>query len=277
MHTPDTSAEHPALENFDINSGSRLERLVFNSRRIVMIVCLVLTVLFATLAALKLTLNASFEKMIPRGHPYIQNYLDNKADLRGLGNALRVVVENKQGDIYAPAYLDTLRKINDELVLTLGVDRAWVKSLWTPAVRWTEITEEGFRGGPVMPDGYNGSAQGIEQLKQNIARSGIVGSLVGGDFKSSMIFVPLLDKEAGSGKPIDYRALSRVLEEKIRASHEAASGDAKDVPAVRVHIIGFAKLMGELIDGLVKVMLFFGIAALVAVAIIFAYTHCVRS
>jgi predicted RND superfamily exporter protein len=67
MHTPNTGADHPALENFDINSGSRLERLVFNSRRIVMIVCLVLTVLFATLAGLKLTLNASFEKMIPAG------------------------------------------------------------------------------------------------------------------------------------------------------------------------------------------------------------------
>ena len=159
MHTPDTGAEHPALEHFDINSGSRLERLVFNRRRMVMIVCLVLTVLFGTLAALKLTLNASFEKMIPRGHPYIQNYLQNKADLRGLGNALRIVVENKKGDIYDPAYLDTLRKINDELVLTPGVDRAWVKSLWTPAVRWTEVTEEGFRGGPVMPDNYDGSAQ----------------------------------------------------------------------------------------------------------------------
>src|SRR4029078_11663656 len=98
MHTPDTGAEHPALEHFDINSGSRLERLVFKRRRIVMIVCLVLTVLSGTLAALKLTLDASFEKMIPRGHPYIQNYLDNKADLRGLGNALRIVVENKTGD-----------------------------------------------------------------------------------------------------------------------------------------------------------------------------------
>ena len=42
-------------------------------------------------------------------------------------------------------------------MLTPGVDRAWVKSLWTPSVRWTEVTEEGFRGGPVMPDAYNGS------------------------------------------------------------------------------------------------------------------------
>src|SRR6185369_8752565 len=116
MHTPDSGAEHPALEHFDINSGSRLERLVFNHRRAVMIACLVLTVLFGTLAALELTLNASFEKMIPRGHGYIRNYLENKSELRGLGNALRIVVANRHGDIYDPAYLDTLRKISDELV-----------------------------------------------------------------------------------------------------------------------------------------------------------------
>ncbi len=44
-----------------------------------------------------------------------------------------------------------------------------------------------------------------------------------------------------------------------------------------MHVIGFAKLIGELIDGLVKVMIFFGVAALIATAIIYAYTRCVRS
>ena len=55
---------------------------------------------------MQLTLNASFEKMIPRSHPYIQNYLEQPAELRGLGNSLRIVVENPHGDIYDPKYLD---------------------------------------------------------------------------------------------------------------------------------------------------------------------------
>ena len=42
-------------------------------------------------------------------------------------------------------------------------------------------------------------------------------------------------------------------------------------------MIGFAKLIGELIDGLIKVMAFFAVAALIATAIIYAYTRCVRS
>jgi predicted RND superfamily exporter protein len=211
------------LAEFDQNSGNLLERLVFNNRLAMVIICGIVTLLLGYAAATKLVLNASFEKMIPQSQSYIKNYLEHKKDLRGLGNALRVVVENADGDIFEPRYLEALKEINDELILTPGVDRAWVKSLWTPGVRWTEVTEEGFRGGPVMPDSYNGSAQGVEQLKQNIARSGIVGSLVANNFKSSMIFVPLLDKDVATGKRIDYRELSKVIEGKIRAKYELSA------------------------------------------------------
>ncbi len=265
------------LADFDQQSGNWLERLVFNNRTAVMIACAVATLVLAWFAATRLSLNASFEKMLPAGHPYIQNYLAHKTELRGLGNAMRVVVENTGGDIFDPAYLEALKQINDELFLTPGVDRAWVKSIWTPVVRWTEVTEEGFRGGPVMPDAYDGSPATVEQLKQNIARAGIVGSLVATDFKSSMIFVPLLDKDPRTGERIDYHALSKVVEEKIRDRFEKAASADKAAPKIKVHVIGFAKLIGELIDGLVKVTAFFGIAAVIATVIIFLYTHCVRS
>jgi predicted RND superfamily exporter protein len=239
-------------------------------------------VVLAIVAATKLTLNASFERMIPQSQPYIKNYLEHQKDLRGLGNALRVVVENTDGDIYDPAYLEVLKRVSDELVLTPGVDRAWVKSLWTPGVRWTEVTEEGFRGGPVMPDNYDGSPPATEQLRANIARSGIVGSLVGNNFKSSMIFVPLLERDPASGQAIDYRGLSRVLEENVRAKYELSRAveekvRAQETPKIRIHVIGFAKLVGELIEGLVQVMTFFAAAAVIATVIIFLYTRCVRS
>ena len=270
------------LADFDRRSGNLLERLVFNNRLAMLVVCAIVTLVLGYFAATRLVLNASFEKMIPQSQPYIKNYLTYQKDLRGLGNALRVVVENPDGDIFDPEYLEALKQINDELAVTPGVDRAWVKSLWMPAVRWTEVTEEGFRGGPVMPPSYDGSAASMEQLKQNVARAGILGSLVANDMKSTMIFVPLLDKEPGTGKRIDYHGLSRVLEEKIREKYELAHAvDAAAAKAptgkVKVHVIGFAKLIGELIDGLIKVMMFFGAAALIATAIIYAYTRCIRS
>jgi len=260
-----------SLKDFNPKSGTALERLIFNNRLAVVLVCLVATLVFLFGAATKLTLNASFERMIPQSQPYIKNYLDNRAELRGLGNVLRIVVENTEGDIYDPKYQETLRKISDELFLTPGVDRAWVKSLWTPGVRWTEVTEEGFRGGPVMPDSYDGSPEATEKLRLNIARAGIVGRFVGNDFKSSMIVVPLLDKDPTTGQAIDYRALSKTLEENIRQRYETPDS------GTRIHMIGFAKLVGDLIDGLSQVMMYFAIAAAIAIAIIYFYTRCLRS
>ena len=257
------------LGDFDARSGNRLERLVFNHRLAFMLCMLVVTLVLGSMAMTRLELRPSFEKMIPQSHPYIRNYLDNRQALRGLGNSLRVVVENTRGDIFDPAYLQTLRQINDELFLSQGVERAWMKSLWSPAVRWTEVTEEGFQGGPVMPDAYQGSAADIQQLRQNIERANIVGSLVARDFSSSMLIVPLLDQASATGAGIDYHGFSQKLEQ-LRQHYEAGG-------VYKLHVIGFAKLMGDLIDGLLQVMLFFALAVLTTLLIIYLYTRCVRS
>ena len=228
------------LADFDQQSGNGLERLIFNHRMVVIVACALITIVLFALAT-RLSLNASYEKMLPQGHPYVSNYLANKSQLRGLGNTLRVVVENTQGDIFDPEYLDTLKKINDELFLTPGVDRAWVKSL--QVVRWVEVTEEGFSGGPVMPDTYDGSAKSIERLRGNVLRAGLVGNLVANDFKSSTIVVPLLDVDPATGKRINYGELTKSIEQNVRAKFETADGKYK------VRIIGSAKIIGELLDG----------------------------
>jgi predicted RND superfamily exporter protein len=274
MAAPTTNIEAmPVVRNladFDQNSGNWLERSIFNNRTAVIAVCAVVTLVLLFMAT-RLSLNASYVKMLPIGHPYISNYLDNRTQLRGLGNTLRVVVENTQGDIFDPEYLETLKKINDELFLTPGVDRAWVKSLWMPVVRWVEVTEEGFSGGPVMPDTYDGSPKSVERLRANVLRAGLVGSLVANDFKSSMIVVPLLDVDPATGKAISYVALTKAIEQNVRAKFETPDGKYK------VRIIGFAKIIGELIDGVLQVMMYFGIAFLIAGALLFNYTRCWRS
>ncbi len=255
------------IKDFDRNSGNWLERLVFNHRMIMVLICALITVVLAYKAS-HIVFNANFEKMIPQNHPYIKNYMANKGELKGLGNSIRVVVENTKGDIFDPAYLEVLKQINDELILTPGVDRAWVKSIWQPAVRWNEVTEEGYVGGPVMPYKYNGSQETIEQLRQNIARAGIVGSLVANDYRSCMVMVPLLDMDPATGKRLDYNAFSNALEKNVRSRENAD---------IRIHMIGFAKLVGDLIDGLMLVLSYFAFAALIAAVIIYAYTRCLRS
>ncbi|WP_397447971.1 RND family transporter [Pseudomonas sp. NA-150] len=271
------------LRDFDRLSGNRLERWVFNYRPLFMLFMVIFTLLLGYMAVTRLELRPSFEKMIPQSQPYIKNYLENRKSLRGLGNSVRVVVENTQGDIFDPEYLSVLKQVNDELFLTEGVDRAWMKSLWSPSVRWTEVTEQGFQGGPVMPNDYKGSPSDIEQLRQNINRAGLVGSLVASDFKSSMLVVPLLDTASATGKSINYYQFAQTLEQQLRDKIEFAGDSAarkagkEGTGKYKVHVIGFAKLIGDLIDGLIQVMMFFGLAVATSFVIIYLYTRCLRS
>lgn len=256
----------PDPSKFDRRSGTKIEQVIFNYRVVLLLLCVALTAGLGYLAS-RLDVNASFEKMIPQGHEFVQNYNDHRTALRGLGNSIRVVVANDNGDIYSDEYLGHLRDINDRIFLMQGVDRAFMKSLWMPSVRWLEITEQGFDGGPVMPASYNGSDESIRDLRRNIIRSGVVGSLVANDHRSSMLTVPLLDRD-NEGRPLDYKRLSDDLE--TLRSEYAAQG-------ISLHVTGFAKLAGDMIEGLMQVLLYFLAAAFIVTVIIFLYTRCIRS
>jgi predicted RND superfamily exporter protein len=65
------------LQDFDTRSGNLGERALFNHRPLVILLCLLATILLGWQAT-HIRLNASFEKMIPTGHPYVANYLANK-------------------------------------------------------------------------------------------------------------------------------------------------------------------------------------------------------
>lgn len=262
------------LADFPSNSGSPLERLVFNHRRWVLLACLLLTLLLGALAT-RVQVNASFEKMIPTGHPYIQNFLKHRSDLRGMGNSLRVVVQNTRGEVFDARYLDAFKQINDELFLLPGVDRAWMKSLWTPAVRWTEVTEEGFSGGPVMPEGFDGSPASLERLKLNANRANLVGNLIANDLRSAAVQVPLLERMPQGGR-VDYWQLSRDIDS-LRDRFENGVAPDGQPWGVKIHVIGFAKIVGDLLDGLVQVALYFAIAIVISALLLYGYTRCSRS
>ena len=255
-----------SVPSFDTRSGSLIERALFNHRAVVVLLCALVTALLGWQAT-RLQLNASFEKTIPTSHPYIQNFLAYQSELSGLGNAVRVAVARPQGNIYDAQYLDTLRRLSDEVFLLPGVDRARMKSLWTPTTRWVGVTEDGLEGGPVIPDGFDGSSAKLQQLAANVARSGEIGQTVARDAASTVIFVPLLAKDA-QGQSLDYALLSRQLET-LRGKYEAEG--------VAIHITGFAKIVGDLIDGVRAVLVFFAMAVAIATAMVFWYTRCIRS
>jgi predicted RND superfamily exporter protein len=270
MNVGNTVDEQPVvrtLEEFDTHTGWWIEQVLFNHRGIVISICLAITLVLG-FGASKTKLNASFEKAIPTHHPYIANYLKHKNDLGYFGNAVRVTVESNKGTIFDKDYMETLQKVSDDIFLMPGVDRVGMKSLWTSNTQWFGVTEQGFEQGPVIPDGYDGSPESLVKVRNNVERSGEIGQLVAPNYKSSIVFVPLLSTDPDTGKPLDYGKLSDQLEQ-IRKTYSGS--------VATVHITGFAKVLGDLIGGLRWFLLFFAAAILISGSFLLYYIRCWRA
>jgi hypothetical protein len=242
-----------------------LERLVFGYRPYWLLLIAVASVLLAY-HALQIRPEAGFQKMIPQQHEYIENYDKHKQYVQS-PNVVRVVVEAKQGTIFDAEYLATVQKINDEVFFIPGVDRAALKSLWTKNVQWRAVTEDGFNGGVVIGEDYDGSPQSLRRVRTNTIRSGEVGNLIANNFRSSIVYVPLLDFDPETGEALDYARFSDQLEV-IRANY---SDDNIDI-----RIVGFAKVVGNMIDGIDTVAMFFAIAVVFTFILLYGYSRCAR-
>ena len=252
-----------------------LEKIIFSSRPLLLVLFLVATVFFAYQTA-GLRPDASFEKMIPMEHPFIKSFMKHQSDLGAAGTTIQVAVEHTRGDIFDAQYLDLLQQINDEVFYLPGVDRNRMRSLWTPNVRWIEVTEMGYEGDKVIDSQYDGSERAMAQLRQNILRSGEVGRLVSDDYRSSIVQAPLIDRDPTSGEPLNYWELSQALEEDIRAKYEQMSVGKDGKPTVKIHIIGFAKIIGDLLDGITAIFWFAVITLLITSVLLFLYTGSFR-
>jgi predicted RND superfamily exporter protein len=267
---------HKHLHTYQFGEGEALlENLIFSHRPTLLLLFLLGTLFFAWQMA-GLRPDASFEKMIPMEHPFIQAFMKHKGDLGAAGTTIQVAVEHTRGDIFDPDYLDLLQQINDEVFYLPGVDRNRMRSLWTPNVRWIEVTEQGFEGDKVIDSRYDGSERAMSQLRQNILRSGEVGRLVADNYRSSIVQAPLIDIDPTTGQPLDYWDLSQRLERDVREKYQALSTGDDGQPGVRIHIIGFAKIVGDLLDGVVAIFIFAGIALVVTALLLFLYTRSIR-
>jgi predicted RND superfamily exporter protein len=252
--------------------GHPLERLVFSHRPLLLILFSLATAFFAWQIA-GLRPDASFEKMIPMEHPFIRAFMKHMSDLGAAGTNVQIAVENTRGDIFDANYLELLQQVNDEVFYLPGVDRNRMRSLWTPNVRWIEVTEKGFEGDKVIDARYDGSARAMDKLRHNILRSGEVGRLVADDFRSSIVQAPLIDMDPTSGEPLDYWALSKALERDVREKYQQLSADSTGKPTVRIYIIGFAKMIGDLLDGITVIFTFAAVAFLITLVLLLLYTR----
>ena len=215
-----------------------ISTVVFGHRKAWLVVFGILTALFAASAS-RLVVDAGFNKMVPLSHPYMQVYREYEKVFGG-ANRVAIALVQKDGDIFNKEYMAKLKGLTDDVFLLNGVDRPSVKSLFTPNTRFIEVIEEGFAGGNVIPATFQGSDADLAAVRGNVNKSTEIGRTVATDFTGALVSAGLLEIDPQTGKRLNYFEVAGKLEE-LRAKY------ASDKQTV--HIIGFAKAIGDIRDG----------------------------
>ncbi|MBT8047601.1 MAG: MMPL family transporter [Xanthomonadales bacterium] len=210
-----------------------------------------------------LKIETGFKKQLPLKHEYMQTFLQYEKEFGG-ANRVLVALVARDGNMFTPDFFESFETITNQVFFIPGVDRASVRSIFTPNVRFVEIVEDGFAGGNVIPSDFAPSPEMFERVRSNIVKSGEVGRLVSGDFSGAMVWANLLEEDPQSGSKLDYREVASQLED-IRSEFENDE--------FTVHIIGFAKIVGDISDGAQSVVWFFLVAFVVTAILLYLYSR----
>jgi predicted RND superfamily exporter protein len=230
----------------------KISNVVFNNRKMWLIIFGAMTIVFAALAS-RLHVDAGFNKMVPLTHPYMKVYREYEKTFGG-ANRVAVALVQKEGDIYEKQYMQKLKSLTDDIFLLNGVDRPSVRSLFTPNTRFIEVVEEGFAGGNVIPATFQGTDEDLKTVRGNVQKSNEIGRTVANDFTGALVSAGLMEIDPQTGKRLDYFEVAQKLE---------ALRDKYQSDKHTVHIIGFAKAVGDIREGARGVITFFGVAFII--------------
>ncbi|TAM33044.1 MAG: RND family transporter, partial [Nevskiaceae bacterium] len=296
--------------------------------------------LFFGWSATHIKLDPGFLKLIPIEHPYMRTMMEYMKDFSGANTLLVNLRWKGEGDIYNPEFMDAMRKATDEVFFIPGINRTAVASIYTPNTYYIEITEDGFKGEPVVPAKFSGQPEELDRVRHNVKLSGQIGLLVANNGKSALIRANLQDYDPNKPQEeqrVDYWEVQNRLEEirgrfenpkkyvyklkedhpPLKAGEVVAEGyvdhgialfmqtfkalrpvEGQDAPQaiavkggelsvetvdnpeyndkIEVNIIGFARLLGDVIKGLLGVFAFFALAFLITMALLYFYSRSVR-
>src|SRR6187551_638420 len=253
-----------------------LERLIFGHRVLIVVAFALITVALTVVAVRGLHIDASFTKQLPLKHEYMQTFVKHQSEFGG-ANRVLVALIARDGNMFTPGFFDALKKATDEVLVMDGIDRTRVQSLFTPNVRYMEVVEGGIDAGNVVDSEFVPTPQALARVRENILKAGIRGRLVANDFSGALVSAIVLEKDA-TGKPIDPIEVARDLESRVRdkiQGNEEIVVQAQGSP-IDVHMIGFAKVVGDIADGAMSVIVFAIVTILLTLLAVWYYVQSLK-
>ncbi|MFO1426329.1 MAG: MMPL family transporter [Steroidobacteraceae bacterium] len=255
--------------------GSRfsaaMEHFIFANRRLIIGVFVLVTALMLAVVVRGLRIDASFTKQLPLRHEYMQTFVKHQAEFGGANRVLIALIA-RDGNMFQPEFFRALKRATDRVVVMDGIDRGRVQSLFTPNTRYIEVVEDGIQAGNVVDAEFQPTPEALAQVRENILKAGIVGRLVANDFSGALISAIVLEQDA-QGKPVDPIAVAERLEREVRDEIAGSNIDVRATGStVEVHMIGFAKVVHDIAQGALSVVLF--AAATLVLTLLFVWLYC---
>ncbi|MDN5863514.1 MAG: MMPL family transporter, partial [Salinisphaera sp.] len=201
-----------------------------------------LTIFFA-IGCHNVVIKTIFSDLLPANHPYTQVFLDHP----NFGSPLSVtiMVQNKNGTIYDPEFLQTVWDITRDLDLAPAVNHNTVLSITTPSARFAEATPYGINMRPLMGDHPPATPEEVKAFKVRLSRSpNSRGFLVSRDETAAIVTASFIEANLKYGELFKF---VRGLAKKYRDENTA------------VYIAGQPMLTGWVYHYQFQMLLIFGV------------------
>lgn len=234
-------------------------RLLFDNRKSVLFLILVVTIGFATqIPAVRML--SDFADLLPQNHPYIKLH-NSIRDTFGGANIIIIAVEVDEGTIFNGDTLDRVYRITQKLDRVSNINHDLVTSLAHRNTRKIWLTPDGtIKSVPYYDPHHEPYTQeDLEKIKRDVVSSTrVFGLLVSPDLKSALIKGTLHEGQ------LDYGKVFKELQQ-IR--------DEESAPGVRIYANGHPVLAGWVDSYSPQILQIFLYTILIVLLILVVYSR----
>jgi uncharacterized protein len=247
------SSPVPPLEAARSRFFRPLAQWIIAHRRVVVVAILAITAVL-TSSIRKLEIDSNPKLWAPQQHPYVLT-TDVLDSIFGGRNLTVIGLVPRQGDIYQPAVLAKIRRLQDSLELLPNVIRHNVLSLGARKVKLVQGGADGMAVTPML-DTVPTTAEGIARLRAAVASMPVyINTLVSPDGRAAAVIADFKQDSAPNYIAM-IQGLRRIVDQ------ERARDDSVEI------LLGGLPIVGAEADSqFMKMPLFFGAALLVVMLV----------
>lgn len=231
-------------------------------RRAWVLACMAVVTLVLGYFATRVEVRTVFEDMLPSAHAYVKTH-ERFKDTFGGSNMVTIMVEARDGDIFQPHVLETVRALTLGLREISAVNPFQIISLASKKLKEVRASTEGIETRSLMWPEVPHTAEEIDELRASVLRNPLVhGAYVSHDLKAALITVDFIDRE------VDYAKVFNEISALVERFEDAR---------IDIAVVGDPMLFGWVNHYLPETLQIIAMAVALTLALLFVILRTWRS